>query len=123
MKKRRGRPRKSKSGWTEMGKSVLLSSLSDDGKRRLSRRLLLAVGIFVLVWLSFFDSHSLFKRMSWHQEHAELTAENRALSAEIDRLEKEVEKGLSDETVEKIAREHYGMRRPGETVYRVEIGD
>ena len=106
-----------------MGKSVLLSNLSDDGKRRLSRRLIMSVGVFTILWIGFFDSHSLIKRFSWHQEHAALLAENEALIAEIERLEGEVEKGLSDVVVEQIAREHYGMRRPGENVYRVKAND
>lgn len=106
-----------------MGRSVLLKNFSDDGRRRLTRRLLVAIATFTLLWLAFFDSHSLVKRFSWHQEHAELHAENEALLAEIERLEREIEKGLSDEVVEQIAREHYGMRRPGEIVYRVKAGD
>ncbi len=106
-----------------MGKSVLLNKLTNDGKRRLRRRLLASIGCFMLVWISFFDSHSLIKRVSWHHEHAKLHAENEALSAEIERLQGEVDRGLSDEVVEQIAREHYGMRRPGETVYRVKAVD
>lgn len=106
-----------------MGRSVLLKNFSDDVKRRLSRRLILSIAVFTILWIAFFDSHSLVKRFSWHQEHAELRAENDALVAEIERLEREIEKGLSDEVVEQIAREHYGMRRPGETVYRVEADD
>lgn len=106
-----------------MGRSVLLSSLSDEGRRRLRRRLLLSIGTFTLLWIAFFDSHSLVKRFSWHQEHAELRANNDALLTEIERLEREIDKGLSNEVVEEIAREHYGMRRPGETVYRVKADD
>ncbi len=106
-----------------MGRSVLLKSLSDEVRRRMSRRLILSIAIFTIVWIAFFDSHSLVKRFSWHQEHAELLAQNEAVAAEIERLELELEKGLSDEVVEEIAREHYGMRRPGETVYRVKTRD
>jgi cell division protein FtsB len=60
------------------------------------------------------------KRLSWHNERAGIQKENATLASEIERLEKEIDRGLSDETVEKIAREHYGMRREGETVYPVE---
>jgi cell division protein FtsB len=32
-----------------------------------------------------------------------------------------VQEGLSPATVERVAREQYGMRRPGETVYPVVV--
>ena len=38
-------------------------------------------------------------------------------------LEAELDKGLSDERVEKIAREDYHMKKPGETVHPVEKAD
>ncbi|MEX1055819.1 MAG: septum formation initiator family protein [Rhodothermales bacterium] len=117
MKKRK---RKAGSHWTRLGKSVLPSPMSDDGKRRLRRRLAAGAILFMGMWLAFFDSHSFMKRISWHRDYSALQEENAALAAEIERLEREVDRGLSDEMVEKIAREHYGMRRDGETVYPVE---
>lgn len=74
----------------------------------------------LLVWLAFFDSHSISRRITWHRELAHLEAENEQLRAEIEQLESELEEGLTDERVEKIAREQYHMKRPGETVHQVE---
>jgi cell division protein FtsB len=111
------------SAWMAMGKSVMRSPISDGNGRRFGRRLLASAALIVGLWITFFDSHSLVKRLGWHSERANLQAENDSLYAEIDRLEREVEKGLSDEVVEEIAREQYGMRRPGETVYPVETAD
>ncbi|GIV61606.1 septum formation initiator family protein [Rhodocaloribacter litoris] len=90
---------------------------------RLRRRIGLAALSILLAWLLFVDDYSLWKRLGWHREHAALRAENEALQARIDELHQKLEAGLSDEVVERIAREHYGMRRPGETVYRVEGKD
>lgn len=112
-----------RSHWTRLGRSMLPSKLTALEKRRLRNRLLASAALLLLLWLTFFDSHSMLKRLTWHQEHAELRAENARLSAEIERLEEHVERGLSDEAVEKIAREEYGMRRPGDTVYRVQSTD
>ena len=81
--------------------------------------LLFGVILLLGIWLAFFDSHSLLKRYRWHQERELLHHENQALRKRIDVLESKLEKGLSKEDVERIAREQYGMRRPGETVYRV----
>lgn len=72
------------------------------------------------MWLVFFDSHSLLQRWKWTQELERLQAENAALVETIEQLEADLEEVESEEVVEKVAREQYGMRREGETVYRVE---
>lgn len=88
------------------------------------RRRLLLVGIALAgVWLMFFDSHSLLRRVEYYTDFRTLSEENNELQAEIDHLQEQVGAGLSDELVEEVAREQYGMRRPGETVYPVEDAD
>ncbi len=84
------------------------------------RWLLVGAVTAVLVWLTFFDSHSLLKRYRWHTELVQMREENADLQRRIDHLERELADGISDEEIERIAREQYGMRKPGETVYRVE---
>jgi cell division protein FtsB len=95
-------------------------STSDAPRRHLQGPLLVVAALLAALWFTFFDSHSLVKRIRWHQEAARLTEENEALRREIEILEERLAEPLSDEVIEKIAREEYGMRRPGETVYRVE---
>lgn len=85
-----------------------------------SRRLIGAVLVGFLIWVAFFDSHSMFKRVRWHQEYVRLAHTNEVLERQIDSLETQLKAPLSDEVVEQIAREEYGMRRPGERVYRVD---
>ncbi len=84
------------------------------------RRLLVGLGLLLLVWLAFLDSHSLYRRIRWSYEAARMRAQNELLRARIDSLRQQLAHGVSDEMVERIAREQYGMRRPGETIYRVE---
>ena len=85
------------------------------------RRRLLVLGLVVAgVWFALFDSHSLLRRVQYYHEYRTLAAENAQLQAEIDDLEGRVSTRLSDEVVEEVAREQYGMRRAGETVYPVE---
>jgi len=86
----------------------------------LTRWLLVGLTAGALVWITFFDSHSLLRRYQWHQEYEELAQENEQLRQDIQRLETQLDQPLSDEVVERIAREEYGMKRPGEIVYRVE---
>ena len=85
------------------------------------RRWLLIAGLTVgAVWFLFFDSHSLLRRGQYYAEARALAEENAELQNQIDRLDAQLDAGLSDEIVETVAREQYGMRRSGETVYPVE---
>ena len=77
----------------------------------------------VILWTGFLDSHSLPQRYVWHGEAETLRTENQVLTDEIDRLQSELETDLTDEEVERIAREQYGMQRDGETVHPVQKGE
>lgn len=88
--------------------------------RRLRTRLAIAAAVALGVWVAFFDSHSLWRRATYAGELERLSGENARLAAQNDDLESRLARGLDAATVEKVAREQYGMRRPGETVYRVE---
>lgn len=86
----------------------------------LRRRLLMLGLVVAAVWIAFFDSHSLLRRVQYYYEYRTLAAENEQLQAAIEDLERRVSAEPSDEVVEEVAREQYGMRRPGERVYPVE---
>lgn len=92
--------------------------------RNISRTLrLAAIAVLVagaVVWFVFFDSYSVRKRVDWQAEYEALEAENAQLRQEIARLKEELAEPPTDEMIEKIAREQYGMRRPGELVYKLE---
>lgn len=77
----------------------------------------------VLIWVGFFDSHSLLRRYRWHQEHERLSTENERLREDIKELRKKLDRPLSDSLIERIAREEYGMKRPDETIYRLKESD
>jgi cell division protein FtsB len=83
-------------------------------------RILAGIAVVALLWVFFFDSHSLMRRLQWTHEVASLSRENDALREEIADIERRLKRSSDPAVVEKIAREQYGMRRPGETVYRVE---
>ncbi|GAB5521535.1 MAG: septum formation initiator family protein [Rhodothermales bacterium] len=89
--------------------------------RSISKRTLVLGSVGgLLVWVAFFDTHSLYQRWSWHSEAAHLEAQNAQLARDIESLHEQLQDATSDEVVEQIAREQYGMRREGETVYRVQ---
>lgn len=79
-----------------------------------------AVVLLLVVWILFLDSHNIVQRVQWHQEHAQLVEENNALLEQIEELERGLGEPLSEEVIEQIAREQYGMRRSGEAVYPIE---
>ena len=91
--------------------------------RRSRRRLIAALAVGAIAYLGFIDSHSVYKRITLAREARRLEAENRVLQDEIERLQAELDRELSDEEIERIAREQYGMRREGETVYPVKRDD
>lgn len=88
--------------------------------KRLRRRLLLVGALALAAWVTFFDSHSLLRRATYAHELSRLTEENETLAAENEHLAALIARGLDAVTVERVAREQYGMRRPGDRVYRVE---
>jgi cell division protein FtsB len=91
-----------------------------SNRNGMMRWLLVGGAALLAVWITFFDSHSLLNRLQWHQEYEQLAAENERLKQRIETLERKLKQPLSDEVVERIAREEYGMKRPDETVYPIE---
>ncbi len=89
-------------------------------RTRLRRHLLGAALVGLALWVAFFDSHSILRRVGYARELDRLSVENEQLAAENEQLSAQIERGLDDATLERVAREQYGMRRPGERVYRVE---
>ncbi len=79
-----------------------------------------AVIIGAAVWFIFFDTYSVRSRRAWQKELHRLEQENVNLRQEITLLQNELAQPPTDDAIEKIAREEYGMRRPGDVVYQVE---
>ena len=86
------------------------------------RGTLLILGGLILLWVLFFDSHSILNRVRWHQEANQLREENQKMETVVERSKEELSRRGDEEEIERIARESYGMRRDGETVYKVEEG-
>ena len=84
------------------------------------RSTLLVVGLIILLWVLFLDSHSVLNRVQWHREADRLREENQAMETVIVQAQEELSRRDDEKEIERIARESYAMRREGETVYRVE---
>ncbi len=82
--------------------------------------LLLILGGFVFVWFAFIDTYSLWTRYELSQRKDELKQKTEQLEAETTRLKQQIQDLKNDPALlERIAREEYGMKKEGETVYKV----
>jgi len=83
----------------------------------------LLIGFFVL-WFAFFDTYSLLTRYQLHTQKNDLIERTEELQQKSEELRQKIESLESNpDLLEKIAREEYGMRKPGETVYRIKTAD
>ena len=75
---------------------------------------------FVIIWFAFVDSYSLKTRWDLSQRKVELKERTEQLNSVSVELMEKTDKMTKDKMIlEKIAREEYGMRKPGETVYKI----
>jgi cell division protein FtsB len=101
-----------------MLKEFFLSFKEDPKKRR--RWIWVAVSILVLYFVLFSNS-GLVKRFSLESEKAELQEKILKAKMQNDSLKHRIELLKSDELeIERVAREKYGMKKKGETIYLIE---
>ena len=96
-----------------------------EGRRRRVLRIALAVVLGVALYYALFGGeYSVFelRQLSKRVEQEQLRLDS--LHAEVDSLEARADSLENDSaTIERIARERYGMIRPGERLYRFVEGD
>jgi len=86
-----------------------------------SRRAVVSIVLgFPLLLYIIFGSHGVIQRIRLQNQRTELKEKVRQAEEETGSLRGEL-KGLEGDkkTIEKVARERYGMHREGETVYKV----
>lgn len=86
--------------------------------------LFLVLGGVILVWFLFIDTYSLWTRYQLSQRKDDLKAKTEHLEAETRELKDKIEALQNDPALlERIAREEYGMKKEGETVYKINVRD
>jgi cell division protein FtsB len=96
-----------------------LKEIVRSAKRNKRRTLLLILAFLLLLYL-LFDNKGIIARLSLEVQRREWNEKLKADSAEIARLKEQIKALESDKkTLEKTAREKYGMAREGETIYRI----
>lgn len=96
------------------GKDLLRKALKNK-----KRTLLILLG-FILILYVFFDNKGILARIRLESQRSELIEKVKSAEEETKKLQAQVKALENDKkTLEKTAREKYGMVRQGETVYRV----
>ena len=84
----------------------------------LSRYGYIFVGVVFVVWMTFFDTNSFVKSWRLRSENIRLKRENTATQHSIDENERLINALTDDrETLERYAREKYGMKASDEDVF------
>lgn len=79
------------------------------------------VGLFFVIWISFFDSYSLLEHKVINKEIDKLEDSKKYFENEIDKDKKSI-KGLKNgDATEKYAREKYYMKRANEDIFIIEF--
>lgn len=78
------------------------------------------MGLVLVIWFLFVDVYSLKTRWDLGQQKKELIQKTEKLKSESETLEQDIQKLENNpDLIEKIAREEYGMKKPGEKVYKI----
>src|SRR5690625_208813 len=82
--------------------------------------LAILLGGMLFLWFAFFDTYSLWTRFQLNQRMDELQTKKTELQQKSLILKDKIEDLETDpDLLERIAREKYGMKREGETVYKI----
>ena len=88
---------------------------------RWNKKILLGLlGFVIVIWFLFIDVYSLKTRWELSQQKKELIQKTEELKNESEILEQNIQNlKKNPNLIEKIAREEYGMKKPGERVYKI----
>lgn len=76
--------------------------------------------LILVIWFGIFDTYSVWTRFQLERQKSDLINRTELLVKDTEELKRKIEALRDDPALlERIAREEYGMRRPGETVYRI----
>ena len=96
-----------------------LKKIAKDAAKNKIRTMILII-LFLLFLYILFDNKGIVTRIRLETQHREWIEKLKSDSLETKRLQEQIKALEGDKkTIEKTAREKYGMARDGETVYQV----
>lgn len=82
--------------------------------------LFMVLGGFLIIWFLMIDTYSVWTRYQLVQQKNDLKEKTEKLEIRTVELKQKIEALKNDPALlERIAREEYGMKKKGETVYKV----
>ena len=78
------------------------------------------IGVVFVIWMYFFDDNSLRIHRELNDEIQRLEASVKYYESEIAKDKKIIELYQSDDSLEKFAREKYGLKKENEDVYIIQ---
>lgn len=98
-----------------------MNRLNNSFKKQNAYRIAyLSIGLLFLFWILFLDSHSWLTHQELNSEIETLQQRKKNLLESIDKDKKAIEQLNNLDSLEKYAREHYGHKKEGETVFIIE---
>ena len=98
-----------------------MNRLNNSFKKQNAYRIAyLSIGLLFLFWILFLDSHSWLTHQELNSEIETLQQRKKNLLESIDKDKKAIEQLNNLDSLEKYAREQYGHKKEGETVFIIE---
>ncbi len=105
--------------YRQLQPSRVLKAIGRNAARNKRRAVLVIIGILIFLYF-FFDNKGILARIELEQQRKALIEQIKADSTELKNLQAQIKALEGDKkTIEKLAREKYGMVRKGETVYKM----
>jgi len=84
--------------------------------------LIILLGGFVVIWFSFFDTYSLWTRYQLYRRYNHLKHKTKQLKSDTRMLKQKIDSlNNNPALVKRLAREKYGMKKKGETIYKIKV--
>ena len=87
------------------------------------RYLYIVIFLIFLIWMIFLDTHSLKIHNELNQEIDKLEVQKKELRQLIEEDKRSIQQLSSKDSLERFARENYGHKKEGETIFHIEIKD
>jgi len=98
-----------------------LNRLNNSFKKQNAYRIAyISIGLLFLFWILFLDSHSWLTHQELNSEIETLEQRKKNLLESIDKDKKAIQQLNNLDSLEKYAREQYGHKKEGETVFIIE---